>query len=211
MRAEGLEPSSSLEHRLLRPGCLPFPPPPPPQCRCNKVVLPVVNNVNVRSKREFDPALALLRHGLTATEVARATGIPRSTVRDWGNGRGTQQPRSSGCEAHDSSSLDASAYAYLLGLYLGDGYVSPRPRGVWLLRITLDSAYPGIVEECARAVDAIAPGKTYVMRRGDNRAVTHSRIDLKTSSNSSAQLASWWASTSRVRVRPRLPCTAKTR
>ena len=38
------------------------------------------------------------------------------------------------------------AYAYLLGLYLGDGCLPEGPRGVWHLRLTLDSRYPGIIE-----------------------------------------------------------------
>jgi hypothetical protein len=129
----------------------------------------------MRSKNEFEQALALLQQGLTASEVARATGIPRSTVRDWGYGRGTRQSRARACTGHDFSSLDESAYAYLLGIYLGDGYLCPRPRGVWQLRITLDSAYPGIVRECLSAVEAIAPGKAYVLRRRHDRAVEVSK------------------------------------
>jgi hypothetical protein len=111
--------------------------------------------------------LALLRQGLTATEVALATGIPRSTVRDWGYGRGARQRTLSDCSGHHVTLLDGNAYAYLLGIYLGDGYICPRPRGVWQLRITLDSAYPGIVAECVSAVEAVAPGKAYVLRRRD--------------------------------------------
>lgn len=56
-------------------------------------------------------------------------------------------------------------------MYLGDGCISARPRGVWHLRITLDSAYPEIVAECVRAVQAVTPGKAGVMHRRDCRAV----------------------------------------
>jgi hypothetical protein len=56
-------------------------------------------------------------------------------------------------------------------MYLGDGCISPRPRGVWHLRITLDSAYPGIVAECMSAMEAVAPGKAGVLYRRDSRAV----------------------------------------
>jgi hypothetical protein len=51
---------------------------------------------------------------------------------------------------------DASdgAYAYLLGLYLGDGYVASMPR-TFRLRITLDDAYPGIVAEAVAAMRAV--------------------------------------------------------
>jgi hypothetical protein len=47
-------------------------------------------------------------------------------------------------------------YAYLLGMYLGDGYISQQPR-TERLRITLDKAYPGIIEECRAAVAALLP------------------------------------------------------
>ena len=93
----------------------------------------------MRSRREVDLALMHFQQGLTATEVARLTDIPRSTVRDWGSGRGIQQLRRRECPGHDTECLDGAAYAYLLGLYLGDGCISAYPRGVWKLRITLDA------------------------------------------------------------------------
>lgn len=112
----------------------------------------------------------LLGQGCTASEVARITGIPRSTVRDWSCGRNLRQPRGEACAGHDFSFLNPVRYAYLLGMYLGDGCISSHPRGVWRLRITLDAVYPGIVAECAAAVEAAAPGKcAYVLRRRDQR------------------------------------------
>lgn len=44
-------------------------------------------------------------------------------------------------------------YAYLLGLYLGDGMLSLGRRHVWRVRITLDARYPGIIR---RGRDAIS-------------------------------------------------------
>ena len=37
------------------------------------------------------------------------------------------------------------AYAYLLGLYLGDGMLTLAPRQVWRIRIVLDRRYPLII------------------------------------------------------------------
>ncbi|WP_415837765.1 hypothetical protein [Smaragdicoccus niigatensis] len=45
-----------------------------------------------------------------------------------------------------------------MGLYLGDGYVSKEAR-TWKLRVTLDTAYPGIIDECGAAMEAVFPGK----------------------------------------------------
>ena len=49
------------------------------------------------------------------------------------------------------------AYAYMLGLYLGDGHISSHPRGVFRLRVFLDRAYPVIVDECVAAMSVLAP------------------------------------------------------
>jgi hypothetical protein len=42
---------------------------------------------------------------------------------------------------------DPHSYAYLLGAYVGDGYVANTGRSFQLV-ITLDAVYPDIVEEC---------------------------------------------------------------
>jgi len=51
---------------------------------------------------------------------------------------------------------DAASYAYLLGLYPGDGCVAPHGRTARLV-ITLDGRYPEIVREAQRAVAATCP------------------------------------------------------
>lgn len=47
---------------------------------------------------------------------------------------------------------DAWSYSYLLGLYLGDGCVSVRPRGGAQLAIVCDAAYPDLIEACWTAM-----------------------------------------------------------
>jgi hypothetical protein len=82
------------------------------------------------------------------------TGIPRSTVRDWRNGARAQRRD----DLHDFSALPAPEYSYLLGMYLGDGYIARHRRGVWRLRISMDANYPCIIEDCRRAMKALIPG-----------------------------------------------------
>jgi hypothetical protein len=65
-----------------------------------------------------------------------------------------------GHREHVIESERAGAYAYLLGLYLGDGCISPRPKGVFRLRISLDARYSQIVEECEAAIRAVMPGRS---------------------------------------------------
>ena len=49
-----------------------------------------------------------------------------------------------------------SDYAYLLGLYLGDGCLSLYKRHVWRLRIFQDARYTRLVDECVQAIRVVA-------------------------------------------------------
>lgn len=100
--------------------------------------------------------------GLSPTEIGRMD-CPRSTVRAWltptaRSADGRDATCCSGCGAvHLTAETEPAAYAYLLGLYLGDGCISAHARGVFRLRITLDTRHPGIIEECRVALSAVAP------------------------------------------------------
>jgi hypothetical protein len=121
----------------------------------------------MRSVEEFDAVHRLIGAGMNDCAIARQTGVPRCTVRDW---RCRPQIRSrpvstSVCGVpHDFSAFPARAYSYLLGLYLGDGCISRHPR-TWRLRITLDSKYPNIINRCRRAIDVLMPGQRSAMLR----------------------------------------------
>ena len=60
---------------------------------------------------------------------------------------------------HDFANLPTQEYAYLLGVYLGDGCLSAAARDVWRLRMSMDARYEGILDECCRAMEAVMPGK----------------------------------------------------
>jgi hypothetical protein len=107
--------------------------------------------------------------GLNDCAVGRLTGIPRTTIRDWRQAERWTDPAQRhgtrfevgscsrcGHPAHDFDQLDHS-YAYLLGLYLGDGYIVHHRRGVYRLTITLDAKYSDIVSECRQAIEAVMP------------------------------------------------------
>lgn len=112
----------------------------------------------MRSIEDRDQVAALVAAGLNDCEIARRTGIPRPTVRDW---RRQPNPRGSPRHANDPSigDLPKAPYAYLLGIYLGDGYLAPTVRGSRQLRIYLDNVYPAIILECARTLEALFPGR----------------------------------------------------
>ena len=53
---------------------------------------------------------------------------------------------------------DRYSYSYLLGLYLGDGYVGVGRGRSCQLMITCDSRYPELIEDCWAAMQLVAPG-----------------------------------------------------
>jgi hypothetical protein len=183
VRAEGLEPSCSLEHRHLKPACKPIPPRPRalrsyPSARrriCRRPLLPWAHpcqeGQELRSREDFETVKRLIVAGMNDCAIARQTGIPRCTVRDW-RLRPPIRPRpisTSVCGVlHDFAALPAAPYSYLLGMYLGDGCISRHPRA-WRLRIVLDDKYPRIIERCREAIDALMPGqRAATLRRPNN-------------------------------------------
>lgn len=128
----------------------------------------------MRSVEEYRKILELWQQGENKTEIARRTGIPRTTINDcirrFGSPDGLEQAISSGLLYTPPTAgqivtamlaRPASiqrAYAYILGLYLGDGYLS-RSRGhrAYRLRISLDERYPGIIQEAHDALLTLLP------------------------------------------------------
>jgi hypothetical protein len=51
----------------------------------------------------------------------------------------------------------ARAYAYLLGVYLGDGHITRNRRNVYCLWIHMDARYPRVIKEVVQAVSAVMP------------------------------------------------------
>jgi hypothetical protein len=105
----------------------------------------------VRSAAEYEKVLALIRVGKNDCEIARLTGVPRPTVSGWRR-IGRRGALDGGCPVCDNANLEKAQYAYLLGLYLGDGCLSQHPRRVYRLRIGLDARYPKIISACAAAI-----------------------------------------------------------
>lgn len=118
-----------------------------------------------RPAGEVENVRLFFDHGLPVARVARFSGIPRSTVRDWvRNGFVRQrpardQPFGQACTFCSAIvNLPEEPYAYALGMYLGDGHISQLLR-TYKLRITLDQRYPGIIEECKAALRALLPNR----------------------------------------------------
>lgn len=106
-------------------------------------------------------AQALIGKGLNDCEIGRRLGISRGTIRDWRHGKVPRYAESGGrtgdCPVCDGVATDVEWYAYLLGLYLGDGWISYMHRGVYKLRVVLDIRYVDIIDECAEAMRRMRP------------------------------------------------------
>ncbi len=116
----------------------------------------------MRSAEEVALVRALAREGRNHCEIARMVGIPRTTIRDWLVGRTPDSGRArKTCPvcAGTPAALPQLSYAYLLGLYLGDGCLSAHPRGVYRLRIACADRYPGLMDQCGLAMADVLPAK----------------------------------------------------
>jgi transposase len=79
-----------------------------------------------------DRARDLSRQGLIDREVALIVGVPIRTIRKWRTGQRRAQEHGSAkaacprCNEEATLLEPAAEYAYLLGLYLGDGHITDR-------------------------------------------------------------------------------------
>lgn len=137
-----------------------------------------------RRAEDIKQVAELAAQGLNKCQISRATGISRTTIRDWLNvdtaaliERRENTPiggKLCGGECQWHEHVDPETYAYLLGLYLGDGCIvnAARKQDVFVLRVFLDDKYPGIIEACATTMSRLLPNKVFFVRRDGCTAVT---------------------------------------
>ncbi len=111
-------------------------------------------------------ALRLLTSGSPIREVHERTGVGKTTLRRWlrdPNGQNRHFRRT--CHRCHDLPLDRAAYAYLLGLYLGDGHIAHGRRGVFRLDIACCDDWPGLIDAAAEAIGAVLPENTVGFRK----------------------------------------------
>lgn len=123
--------------------------------------------------------LSLLAGGLSVSEASRQTGVSRATIREWRDNPEALTPKQNSrcfrCSSPPRVPDDPCVYAYLLGLYLGDGCISPtgdRRKKVWALRIACADSWPGLIAECAKAMESVLPNKAFKAQRAGYTMVT---------------------------------------
>jgi hypothetical protein len=107
---------------------------------------------------EFESVMTLIETDRADREIARLTGVPRSTIAAWRRGQGTSRRYREATARAGWRPVSPAAYCYLLGAYLGDGHISVVSRRSASLIVSLDSSYPGIIAEVQQAVAAVFPG-----------------------------------------------------
>ncbi|WP_049651555.1 helix-turn-helix domain-containing protein [Kitasatospora sp. MY 5-36] len=125
-------------------------------------MVPKITRMAVRSTRA--EAVLLLRQGVRNSEVSRRLGVPTGTVSWWKHqdlAKRNNLPgrKRSACMHCYGDQLNRPAYAYLLGLYLGDGHIllPNEYRRTQSLQITCDDKWPGIMESVEQAMRQVLP------------------------------------------------------
>ena len=123
-----------------------------------------------RSQETVDSALRMSDNGVSDRANAEIHGVAIKTIRRWrrqyqrlGLPRG-QGFRPTACPRCDGAALDKSAYALLLGWYLGDGSIARARRGVFTLQIANDAKYSVLSEEVAATMRLVKPTASPCLR-----------------------------------------------
>ena len=133
-------------------------------------MFPCVSGVR-REPAVIASALQARQGGESRTAVSQRLGIPVATLRTWENGRVPRPvhallagvPVCPACGWHHPLDDLGPEYAYLLGVYLGDGYLVRHARTM-ALKVALDVAYPGIIDEVARSITTVMGRRPHVTR-----------------------------------------------
>jgi hypothetical protein len=110
--------------------------------------------------------------GVPFGEICRTLGLPRRTVGDWLYGERARRhllhppepTRCPRCQPTPDVPDNPARYAYLLGLYLGDGHLVTSAK-VPVLRVFCADAWPGLIEECETAMLAVLAKNVQRVRR----------------------------------------------
>lgn len=117
----------------------------------------VVNDIfiNMRTYNEINNIFKLKESGLNNCQISRELNIPRTTIASILKREPKEKIVINPYNYIKDNSLE-SAYSYILGLYLGDGYISKTKR-TYRLRIFLDSQYNKLNEYLVNQLQQLFP------------------------------------------------------
>ncbi len=113
-------------------------------------------------RRIVNTALLLSSCGVLDRETAVICDVSVGAIRHWRSGRrrsphSTSRRSEARCPRCHDRPLDKQAYAYLLGLYLGDGHISSGARGVYALTVACGDCWPGLIAAAQETMSAVMP------------------------------------------------------
>lgn len=124
------------------------------------------------SREIVDETFRLKTQGLTDRAIAAQCGVSIQALRHWryGNRRAPatearRADRTAYCPKCGDGELDPRAYSYLLGLYLGDGYIGAITKEVYYFSIACCNTWPGLMEECAASLVQVFPVSVFKVQR----------------------------------------------
>jgi len=88
--------------------------------------------------------------GQSKKSLSKEYGISRSTIKYWNDHK---ERKSNDFNLAD---INMNSYSYILGMYLGDGYID-KMRRTYRLRIFLDSRQDLVIEECIKNLKILFP------------------------------------------------------
>ena len=113
-----------------------------------------------------DLAKTLSDLGILDRENAAICGVSVAAIRHWRYGNRRNRQDAPSCPRCDGRPFDERAYAYLLGLYLGDGHLTVSRKGVWALSISCCDDWPGLMAQARLAMSAVMPSsKVFAVAR----------------------------------------------
>jgi Homeodomain-like domain-containing protein len=114
--------------------------------------------------------IRLLAHaGLSDYEIGRRLKMPRSTVHNWRRRQGW--PEDPPAAPSRFVATDPGSYAYLLGVYLGDGHLVATGKRTWRLGIYCDARHARVLAEIRHAIQVCAPDVNVCLNKASENGV----------------------------------------
>lgn len=124
----------------------------------------------MRTKEEYLAVLALNKEGFNNCQISRLTKIPRSTIKGWitDPNKNTKKHKKNSLISYDEEFK--KIYSYVLGLYLGDGYINKMSR-TYRMRITLDIKYTNLNLYARDNIQKLFPKNKVSIMKGQGNCV----------------------------------------
>lgn len=128
----------------------------------------------MRTLKEYEKVMKLRKQGLSQWDISDKTGIPRGTIKDWVIGNIDLSKSKYKLQIDDpmlilDTESKKQSYSYVLGMYLGDGYINKMKR-TYRIRIAQDNKYSSLIELQKKYLsDVLADNSVCITKRnGDN-------------------------------------------